>query len=429
MRSLGSRNRKLASLVSTLAVTVISGGALIAMATGDGSDLEMSSPVVPEPGTGLNSGRFDDLMSEVPVEPGVDGRQGSNEPASADVPVDGATKGPKVVKSGRTGALNGIPRGVFPAYRAAATTLGKVRGGCGMTWPLLAGIGKVESDHASGGRVDDNGLTRGTLIGPVLDGAPGLGTVRDTDDGKLDEQHTWDRPVGPMQITPTVWREYAVDGNADERRSPNNVYDASATVGVFLCSQNIDLRDPRGLVRSLLRYNHSTDFVATVLRWMRVYSRSAVGGAEPAGPDPRARADGGRRSHDRSPRRTGGPGHPQGQAVVVGDHDAEAVASDGADAADAVRDSRTATVHAVGLAAGHPARRTPARALTPAHRARSLEVELSGSGPASVPVVIQPYLIDAPNCRNRCRRPALSGCWAIGSGYDAQGDRDGAAVG
>ena len=276
MRLLGSANRKVALIVSTLSVTVISGGALIAMATVDGSDLKMSSPVAPEPGTGLNSGGFDDLMSEVPDEPGVDGRRGSDEPARADVPVDGATKGPKVVKAGRTGAPNGIPRGVLPAYRTAAANLGKVQTGCGMTWPLLAGIGKVESDHASGGRVDDNGTTRGTLLGPVLDGSPGLGKVRDTDKGKLDKQRSWDRPVGPMQITPTVWRKYAVDGNDDERRSPNNVYDASATVGVFLCSQNSDLRDPRGLVQSLLRYNHSTDFVATVLRWMRVYSRSAV---------------------------------------------------------------------------------------------------------------------------------------------------------
>lgn len=124
--------------------------------------------------------------------------------------------------------------------------------------------------------MDDNGTTRGTLLGPVLDGAPGLGRIRDTDDGKYDKQHTWDRPVGPMQITPAMWRKYSVDGNADKRRSPNNVYDASATVGLFLCSQDTDLRDPRGLVQSLLRYNHSTDFVATVLRWMRVYSRSAV---------------------------------------------------------------------------------------------------------------------------------------------------------
>ena len=275
MRLLGSGN-KLALVVSTLSVTVISGGALIAMATGEGSDLKMSSPVAPQPGTGLNSGSFDDLTSEVPDEPGVDGRRGSDEPASADVPVDGATKGPKKIRSGRAGAPNGIPRGVLPAYRAAAGNLTAVQTGCGVTWPLLAGIGKVESNHASGGRVDDNGTTRGTLLGPVLDGSPGLGKVRDTDKGKLDRQRSWDRPVGPMQITPAMWRKYAVDGNDDERRSPNNVYDASATVGVFLCSQNSDLRDPRGLVRSLLRYNHSTDFVATVLRWMRVYSRSAV---------------------------------------------------------------------------------------------------------------------------------------------------------
>lgn len=292
MRLLGSGNRKVAVVLTTLCVAAISGGALIAVATSDGTGPKAAQPVAPSPGTGLNSGSFDDLTADVPDEPGVDGRKGTDEPASADVPVDGARKGPTVIKAGAPGALNGIPRGAFPAYRAAATNLNKVRPSCGLTWPLLAGIGKVESGHASGGRVDDFGTTRGLLLGPVLNGAPGLGKVRDTDKGRLDKNRVWDRPVGPMQIIPSVWRKYAVDGNADEVRSPNNMYDATATVGVFLCGHGDDLRDPRELVRSLLRYNHSKNFVATVLRWMRIYSRSAVTVPNQAGTIPAPKVKG-----------------------------------------------------------------------------------------------------------------------------------------
>jgi hypothetical protein len=278
MRVLGKGNRKITIVLATLLAAGISGGAVLAMATGgDGSSgPKAAKPVGPSPGTGLNSGNFDDLTADVPKEPGADGRTGTAEPASADVPVDGATRGPKTMKTGRIGAVNGIPRGVFPAYRSAAISLGRVRPGCGLTWPLLAGVGKVESGHAAGGRVNRTGTTRGLILGPALDGSPGLGKVRDTDKGRLDKDRVWDRPVGPMQMVPSVWRKYSVDGNGDDVRSPNNMYDATAAVGVFLCGQNEDLRNPRDLVRALLRYDHSRDFVATVLRWMRVYSRSVV---------------------------------------------------------------------------------------------------------------------------------------------------------
>jgi hypothetical protein len=201
---------------------------------------------------------------------------GSNKPARADVPVEGATDGRSVIRPGRPGAVNGVPRGVFPAYRRATANLAVVRPNCGLTWPLLAGIGKVESAHASGGRVDVAGTTRGRILGPVLNGVGGTGKVKDTDNGQYDQDKIWDRAVGPMQIIPGVWTEFGADGNGDGFRNPNNVYDAVTTVAVYLCSKGDDLKSPRDLVAALLRYQHSKDFVATVLRWMRLYSKSAV---------------------------------------------------------------------------------------------------------------------------------------------------------
>lgn len=201
---------------------------------------------------------------------------GSDKPARADVPVQGATDGRSVIRPGRSGAVNGIPRGVFPAYRRATANLAVVRPNCGLTWPLLAGIGKAESAHAGHGRVDVAGTTRGRILGPVLDGNGGTGKVTDTDKGQYDRDKVWNRAVGPMQIIPDVWTEFGADGNGDGFRNPNNVYDAVTTVAVYLCSKGDDLRSPRDLVAALLRYQHSKDFVATVLRWMRLYSKSAV---------------------------------------------------------------------------------------------------------------------------------------------------------
>ncbi|ONI77499.1 lytic murein transglycosylase [Kribbella sp. ALI-6-A] len=279
MRLTRSGNRRVKIIIASLCTAPLLVGAIVTVASGGAGasgQLAADSPVAPSPGAGLNSGEFDELTMIVPQRPGVDGRIGSDKPARADVPVQGATDGRSVVRPGRPNAVNGIPRGVFPAYRRATANLAVVRPNCGLTWPLLAGIGKVESNHASGGRVDVAGTTRGRLLGPVLNGRAGLGKIPDTDRGRYDADRVWDRAVGPMQIVPGVWSEFGADGNGDSFRNPNNVYDAVTTVAVYLCSEGDDLKRPRDLVAALLRYQHSKDFVATVLRWMRVYSKSAV---------------------------------------------------------------------------------------------------------------------------------------------------------
>ena len=279
MRLTRSGNRRVKIIIASLCTAPLLVGAIVTVASGGAGAsgrLAADSPVAPSPGAGLNSGEFDELTMIVPQRPGVDGRLGSDKPARADVPVQGATDGRSVVRPGRAGAVNGIPRGVFPAYRRATANLAVVRPNCGLTWPLLAGIGKVESDHASGGRVDVAGTTRGRILGPVLNGRHGNGRITDSDKGRYDADTTWDRAVGPMQIIPQVWDEFGADGNGDGFRNPNNVYDAVTTVAVVLCAEGDDLKRPRDLVSALLRYQHSKDFVATVLKWMRVYSKNAV---------------------------------------------------------------------------------------------------------------------------------------------------------
>ena len=59
----------------------------------------------------------------------------------------------------RSWAEAGIPSTVLAAYRSARTSLGRTDPGCRLPWQLLAAIGKVESGHAAGGRVDARGTT------------------------------------------------------------------------------------------------------------------------------------------------------------------------------------------------------------------------------------------------------------------------------
>jgi hypothetical protein len=244
---------------------------------------------LPAPAAAWGEGQpFDDLRTQVPDQPGADGSLGTEEQSKVPVIVTGAIDGLPVVRGGVDGAVAGIPASVLPAYQAAARELARSLPGCKLTWPLLAGIGKVESSHASGGRVDAHGTTRGRILGPVLDGAPGMAAIHDTDGGRYDGDTVWDRAVGPMQFIPGTWAAFGADGNHDGVSDPHNVYDAALASARYLCAGGADLSDPRGLVAAVLRYNHSMDYVAVVLRWMREYAQSAVTVPDRTGVVPKA---------------------------------------------------------------------------------------------------------------------------------------------
>ncbi|HET8600220.1 MAG TPA: SdrD B-like domain-containing protein [Segeticoccus sp.] len=194
------------------------------------------------------------------------------------------------------GAVAGIPLIVLDAYRQAAATMAAQDPRCGVPWWLLAGIGRIESDHAAGGRVDAQGTTRGTILGPLLDGSmPGTSVITDSDGGRLDGNAQFDRAVGPMQFLPSTWAAVASDGNGDGVRDPNNVYDASLGAARYLCAGGGNLRTVTGLTAAVLRYNASMSYVRSVLTWGTAYRDGvsvvpAASGRVPSG-DPRQPAD------------------------------------------------------------------------------------------------------------------------------------------
>ncbi|MEU9979254.1 hypothetical protein [Streptomyces sp. NPDC051014] len=165
----------------------------------------------------------------------------------------------------------GLPTTVYQAYLNAQARLTGDQPGCHLTWPVLAGIGKVESNQAHDGALDDSGNTLTPIIGPALDGN-GFAAIPDTDDGKLDGDTHWDRAVGPMQFLPSTWALWGTDGNSDGVASPHNMYDAALTTGRYLCANGRDLSDPKQLREAILSYNRSDAYADTVTSWIDRYA-------------------------------------------------------------------------------------------------------------------------------------------------------------
>ncbi|MFD5781487.1 lytic transglycosylase domain-containing protein [Streptomyces sp. NPDC126933] len=177
--------------------------------------------------------------------------------ASIDLPAAGAAEA-------------GIPASVLAAYKQAEQSLAETKPGCNLPWQLLAAIGKVESGQARGGRVDAAGTTLAPILGPVLNGV-GFANISDTDNGEYDGDVTHDRAVGPMQFIPSTWATWGQDANGDGRKDPNNIYDAALAAGRYLCAGDRDLSVESDLHKSILGYNHSQEYLNTVLTWFQYY--------------------------------------------------------------------------------------------------------------------------------------------------------------
>lgn len=132
-------------------------------------------------------------------------------------------------------AAEGIPSDYLSLYREA----GKEHG---IPWTILAGIGRVETNH---GRLDADGVTSGTNFAGA---------------------------AGPMQFLLSTWEAYGVDANGDGRKDVYDPEDAVPAAARYLEAHGA----PADLHAAIFAYNHAWWYVDMVLDWA---SRYAEGGA------------------------------------------------------------------------------------------------------------------------------------------------------
>jgi membrane-bound lytic murein transglycosylase B len=180
---------------------------------------------------------------------------------------------PPTVVVNSPGAL-GIPTMALSAYRNAERMMAGADPGCGISWNLLAGIGRIESLHANGGATDVHGTAIRPIYGPALDGTlPGNEVIVQGNGGG---RVTYARAMGPMQFLPGTWARYASDGDGDGVADPQNLYDATLAAARYLCSGGLNLRDQSQVMSAILRYNNSMPYAQNVLGWAAAYATGVI---------------------------------------------------------------------------------------------------------------------------------------------------------
>ncbi|GLZ09993.1 hydrolase Nlp/P60 [Actinomadura sp. NBRC 104425] len=108
----------------------------------------------------------------------------------------------------------------------------------GIPWNVLAGIGKVETNH---------GTSRlpGVSSGENYAGAG-----------------------GPMQFLAATFREFGVDGNGDNKKDRYDPADAIPSAARYLKHNGA----PQRMRTAIFMYNHSWDYVNLVLSWAKRYA-------------------------------------------------------------------------------------------------------------------------------------------------------------
>ncbi|QGK70816.1 murein transglycosylase [Allosaccharopolyspora coralli] len=184
------------------------------------------------------------------------------------------------IKSWSTKSADTIPvsQNALQAYAEAEQSLEEKRPNCNLPWNLLAGIGRIESKHGEifGAKLNDEGSPTDPIVGIALDGSSGVKAITDTDGGKLDGDPVTDRAVGPMQFIPTTWEKWGMDGNHDGKVDPQNLNDAAASAGNYLCGEGEarDLSGEDAQREALMEYNQSAEYGQDVLDAAAEYAQA-----------------------------------------------------------------------------------------------------------------------------------------------------------
>jgi cell wall-associated NlpC family hydrolase len=128
-------------------------------------------------------------------------------------------------------ASTSIPANYLHLYRKTGQQYG-------IAWNLLAAIGKIETDHGQSN-------LPGVHSGENFAGA-----------------------AGPMQFIAATWRSFGVDGNGDGVKNRYDPADAIPAAARYLKANGA----PGNIRTAIFAYNHSTDYVNTVLAKANQYA-------------------------------------------------------------------------------------------------------------------------------------------------------------
>jgi len=213
------------------------------------------------------------------VEPSPGSRTGASvvavtkTPTAFHIAAAAASAPPPAVVVNSPGTLR-IPSIALSAYRNAEQMMAAAVPGCGVSWNLLAGIGRIESMHANGGATDAHGTAVWPIYGPALDGTlPGNEVIVQS---RTVDRVMYARALGPMQFLPGTWSRYASDGDGDGKADVQNLFDSSLAAARYLCSGGLNLRDPGQVMAAILRYNNSVAYARNVLGWAAAYATGVV---------------------------------------------------------------------------------------------------------------------------------------------------------
>jgi hypothetical protein len=133
-------------------------------------------------------------------------------------------------------ALSSVPRTYLSWYQQAARTCQ------GLPWPVLAGIGEMESDH-------------GQSTAPGVHSAANFAGAE-----------------GPMQFEPGTFAAFAVRADRSRALSPYDPQDAIYTAAHMLCADGARGGSPSGITSALFAYNHADWYPPHVMSWAAKYA-------------------------------------------------------------------------------------------------------------------------------------------------------------